>query len=223
MREMKPKNISSKVEDFEEKNDEGIVTIAVSSFNTIDSQREIILPGAYKKTIENIKRIKHLYNHNLTQLIGLPIELFETSNYLIARSKMNLKKNWVKDIFTDYKFFLEQNRTLEHSVMIEIIQSQYDKERDVDILKEVKLYEYSTLSFLGANEDTPLISLKSMLNLKYSEEKLTLIENKIKDIENKLNNQPDKENISSDSTEIKNIIKTINYEIILNHFKNGNY
>lgn len=139
--------------------EKGVVTIAVNAFGNLDSDGDISAKGAFKKTIkENFQRIKHLLNHNFSQLLGVPEELKETSEHLVAVSRMNMEKSLVKDVFSDYKFHAEMGRTLEHSIGFNVVKRD---EKDPRIIKEYKLFEYSTLTFLGANENTPLLDLKN--------------------------------------------------------------
>lgn len=59
------KKFDYKIEDVDTK--QGIVKIAVSAFDNKDSDGDIIIKGAWKKTIsENLKRIKHLLIFVLT-------------------------------------------------------------------------------------------------------------------------------------------------------------
>lgn len=191
---MKYKGYGSKVKDVDEK---GIVTIYVNAFNNIDSDGDISAPGSFDKTIsEGLKRIKHLKDHNPYMLLGLPVEITPDAHGLLVRSAMNMKKQLVKDVYEDYKFFADHDRTLEHSIGYEVIKRD---QSDVRIIKEYKLYEYSTLSFLAANPETPLVDiknaadiyatitlLKDMLKGSYTDEKLATIEKKLSELESLL-------------------------------------
>jgi HK97 family phage prohead protease len=195
--EIKTKDISSKIEDV---TDEGIVTIYVNAFNNVDSQNEISDPKSFNKTIsDGIQRIKHLKDHDQYKLLGLPIEMKPDSFGLLVRSAMNLKKDLAKDVFEDYKFFANYKRTLEHSIGTVTIKSvpegQYTR------ILEYALYEYSTLSFMGANPETMLVSLKNenpfqqvqmfneMLKYNYTDERLKSIEENIKLIKKSMADQ----------------------------------
>ena len=196
------KDIKSKVSDVSEK---GEVTIYVNAFNNIDSTNEISMPGSFKKSInEGIGRMKHLLNHDTSQLIGLPIEMKEDSFGLRVISAMNIQKQFVKDVFEDYKFFADHDRTLEHSIGYRLVKFQKDDKTGVQKNLEYNLKEYSTLTFLGANSQTPLVEMKdekdifktlelltSMLKGKYSDEKLQAIENTIKKLEGQLSQHKD--------------------------------
>ena len=62
----------------------GIVKGYGSVFNNVDSDGDIITPGAYTKTImENGKRVKYLYQHNMEQPIGKMQNLYEDDKGLV--------------------------------------------------------------------------------------------------------------------------------------------
>jgi len=156
MEETTFKNLEQQVKDLDEK--EGIVTIYINSFDNEDSDGDISMQGSFKRTFKNnIHRIKHLLNHDIYQLIGVPIELFEDDFGAIARSQLNMKKELGRDVFEDYRLYAEHGKSLEHSVRVQAVKRDSDDERKV---LEWKLWEYSTLYGWGANELTPLIDIK---------------------------------------------------------------
>lgn len=157
---VKDKTFEFKVADVSEK---GIVTIAISGFNNIDSYGDIVRKGAFAKTFnERGKRQNHFIDHDLRirSLVGSPVKMYENETHAIVESKLNLDKQIAKDLFSDYKFFAENDRTLEHSFMYETIKRNENKDIKGEDIAEVKMYEYSTVG-LGANENTPLLDLKS--------------------------------------------------------------
>lgn len=155
---MKFKNYKSEVVDVNEK---GIVTIAIGRFDNEDMSGDIARKGAFERTFkEGINRIKHYMDHSLKQManVGLPVKMYETKDHPIVESALNLEKQISRDLFSDYKFFKEHDRTLEHSYGYETIKGK-PRTKGEEIL-ELKMYEYSTVG-LGMNPDTPLIDLKS--------------------------------------------------------------
>lgn len=155
------KRIEHKVEDLDEQ--KGQVAIVINKTGMIDDDGDISAPGSFNKTIkENFRRIKHFLNHDRWILLGLPQEIIIKDDRVIAISNMNMKKDIAKDVFEDYKFFAEHNRTLEHSIGFEVIKRDKTDRR---IILEYKLWEYSTLTSWGANEETPLLYLKDTNNL----------------------------------------------------------
>ena len=183
---MKTFNLKSSVEDVDEK---GQVKIRVSAFGNIDSYGDVVDEKAFNQTISVFNsskrsRIKHLQDHKWDKLIGLPIEITKDSQGLNIVSKMNIEKEFVNEIYSDYKFMKDNGNTLEHSIGYVTVKEEYDKKEGVNILKELDLKEYSSLSFLGANGDTPLLEIKSIIeDGEYSEEKVSELKKKISELE----------------------------------------
>ena len=67
----------------------GIVKGYGSVFNNVDSDGDIITPGAYTKTImENGSRVKYLYQHNMDQPLGKMVNLYEDEKGLMFEAKI---------------------------------------------------------------------------------------------------------------------------------------
>lgn len=135
----------------------GIVSFYFSNFNSKDSDNDIIKPGAFTKTIqENRKRIKHLKNHNMTQAPGTIIDIAEDSVGAYAVSQL-VKSTLGRDTLLEY----EGGVITEHSMGFQVIKEQFDQFSGANIIQEVKLWEVSSLTAWGANENTPVIGVKS--------------------------------------------------------------
>lgn len=168
------KSYRTKVEDIDEQ--KGIVKIAISKFDNIDSYGDIVRKGAFTKTFkESGHRLRHVLDHELKQssVVGVPLEMMETDTHAVIVSAINLEKQIGRDLFSDYKFFAQHGINPEHSFMYEPIKYEVLKDGNNKMtgleIKEVKMYEYSTVA-RGANEHTPLIELKSFINEGRSEE-----------------------------------------------------
>jgi len=184
-------NIKSSVEDVDEK---GLVKIRVSAFGNKDAHGDIMDYKAFNKTIADFKasgktRIKHLKNHNWDMLLGYPVEMTSTKDGLEVVSRMNIKTLLGKETFEQYKFFAEGGQTLEHSIGYSVVKEESSEEQKANILKEVKLMEYSTLDFLGANSETPLLDLKSDMNSQELIKRIEILESKLKPFEQLDNTQ----------------------------------
>ena len=161
---MKSKNYSYQVKDV---TDKGIVTIAISKFDNIDGVGDIIRKGAFTKTFKEGKnRIKHLIDHkfNYENIVGLPLNMVETDSHAIIESALNLDIQKGKDLYSNYKFFAEHGKTLEHSIGYSTVKTNKNTEIRGEDISELKLYEYSTVNW-GANSETPLVDLKSINNI----------------------------------------------------------
>lgn len=156
------KSLETKVADVTEK---GIVTIQVTQFDSYDSDNDRLLKGALTKTWKEGNQV-HLLDHKmgLATWVGLPIS--KDPNTGIIESKINLDKQIGKDLLADYKFGLENGRSLQHSHGFMPIKGKYNEnEKGGYDFAEVKQLEYSTVLF-GAVEQTPLHSIKSQTDVK---------------------------------------------------------
>lgn len=172
----------------------GIVTVYINAFNVEDSDSDMSLPGSFKRTFKNNgDSIQHWLNHDRNQLIGVPIKLYEDEIGAIAVSQLNLNKQIARDVFEDYKLFAQHNKTLQHSVRVMPIKFEEDRSNNKYVRRVSEwrlLMEFSTVYGWGANQQTPLIDIKSMDDLElmmregnYSDEKAKEIEalyNKLK-------------------------------------------
>lgn len=141
----------------------GIVTVAANAFGNIDADRDISMPGSFTRTIkENFHRLRWFKNHDRNLNLGVPLEAKETNEFLVVRGKLNLEKQIGRDTYSDYKIFAEHGLSLEHSIGVDAIKFLDDRENNVRKVTEWKWWEYSTLDGWGANENTPMIEMKSM-------------------------------------------------------------
>lgn len=155
------KSIDNSIKDVDRK--QGIVTGYFSSFDNVDSDNDIIRRGAFKRSLEEWfpkGRIKHLMNHNPSQPLGVIQVLKEDEYGLYYESKVgshNLGQDFIK--------MVESGLIKEHSIGFSTIRENKSKEGPNEIL-DVKLYEGSSLTAWGANEMTPMLGMKSAVEIK---------------------------------------------------------
>jgi len=152
------KGIPAQVKDIDVKN--GIVTGYFSQFGEVDSDGDMIVKGAFSKSImENgpesqKQRIVHLYQHDVSKPLGKPYMLKEDEYGLYFESKI-VETSYGQDVLKLY----EAGVINEHSIGFVTVKGQ-PKEGYMEI-QEVKLFEGSTVTF-GANENTPFTGFKNM-------------------------------------------------------------
>lgn len=196
---------------------QGVVRVYINKFNVIDSYNEMSLPGSFSKTFrERLKKMWWLLNHEWEKSLGVTLALEEDGIGAIATGKFNLEKRLSQDVFSDYQFFAENGRTLQHSVRVTPI--NYVIENDVMKVSEWKMREWSTLTQPGAIEDTPMISIKNAQDevdlLKkagkydFSDERLKMFEEKISKLEALITKA---EEITLQNENAKKISETINF------------
>ncbi len=137
----------------------GIVTGYFSIFGNIDSDGDVVIPGAFKKTLrENYRRIKHLYQHDpfkpLSSTKDDRLKLEEDGKGLYFESHIS-QTSYGRDVIQLY-----QDGVLdEHSIGFMTIRSNGGgKYREIT---EVKLFEGSSVTW-GANEFALVSDVKSM-------------------------------------------------------------
>ena len=149
--------LNGSVEDVDVK--KRIVTGYLSSFDTKDYDNDVIVKGAYSKSINERKNnIFFLNQHDWKQPHGKFNVLTEDSKGLYFESTP----------FVDGVSYSEDTLKLydagiikEHSVGFNVVKSDFDTKDNVRVIKEIKLYEGSNVT-LGANSNTPFTGMKSM-------------------------------------------------------------
>lgn len=158
-RDIQFKSVLTKVEDIDEK---GIVKFYASIFNTEDRVKDIVVPGAYKKTItENYNEIQHYKNHDSTLMPGVPFEFKETDTGLLVSSKLILTTQLGRETFEEYKAMAEVGRSMGHSIGYSVVKDEPGA--GVTYLKEVFLFEVSTLTKRAAHPDATTQDIKSLI------------------------------------------------------------
>lgn len=137
-----------------------IVEAYASIFGNVDSGRDRVQKGAFTKTLqENKRRIKTLFNHDWNQVIGKPIEIIEDSKGLYTKTRfVNTEKS--KEVYE----LVKESIIDELSIGYDIIKNDYDRNNKINNLKEVKLYEYSFVTF-AMNQEARVIDVKSFEKL----------------------------------------------------------
>lgn len=157
------KSCSSEIKGLDDA--QGVVEIYVNSFDFEDADGDVSAKGSFKKTIkENFNRIRHFLNHSMYNLsIGLPLKggMSEDDFGLLVQSKMFLKNQTPREVFEIYKAYADEGRSVEHSIGYDVMKRGDPSDEEEHIIKEYRLWEYSTLSGWGANEKTPLVGIKS--------------------------------------------------------------
>ena len=148
------------------------VKMALSKFNNVDSDGDIILRGAFAKSIQergadstSNRKIKFLRYHDFEHQIGKFISLEESADYLIGYAELG-RSTKGNDAFLDY----QDGIITEHSIGFQTINDKIEVREDgTQILKEVILWEGSAVTF-GANSETPLLSVSKGNSKEYLEQ-----------------------------------------------------
>lgn len=140
--------------------EQGIVTGYFASFDTLDSDGDVFVKGAFAKSInENFNRVKHLLDHDTRKAVGKIMVLKEDNFGLYYESKIGSHSAG-----KDFKEMVKSGMITEHSVGFRIPKGKTEQKDGVTYIKEVQLYEGSSLQTWGANQHTPLTGYKSLLH-----------------------------------------------------------
>ena len=162
-------SINASIKDIDGK--KGIVTGYFASFDNVDSDGDIIKKGAFAKTImewgpgSSQPRIKHLMNHNIAQPLGKLITLSEDTQGLNYESQIG-----THTLGKDFINMVDSGLITEHSIGYQTMKRNQLQDYEGYMknpaggwyeLTDLKLYEGSSLTAWGVNQNTPLIGMKS--------------------------------------------------------------
>lgn len=148
------------------------VAVYLSTFNTIDADNDMIMPGAFTKSIDergvnslSNRKIAFLRFHNWEMPIGKWVELSQDQKGLFAVGELG-SSSIANDAWNDYNDGIIR----EHSIGFKYIADKIKWIDDSSLEKggywqinEVKLYEGSAVTF-GANEYTNVIDVMKSEN-----------------------------------------------------------
>lgn len=141
---------------------QGIVTGYFAAFDSKDSDGDVIEKGSFVKTIQERgpqgkQLIKWLLDHDKYKAIGKLTELREDNFGLYYEGKVGRHS-----LGKDFMLMVEDEIINQHSFGYRIIKDQYDKNAGVNRIKELMMFEGSPIQFLGANQNTPIVGIKSL-------------------------------------------------------------
>ncbi len=140
----------------------GIITGYGASFNTVDSDNQMFLPGCFKRSLnDNASRLRFLYQHCSTMPLSLFSKIEEDKTGLLFTSDPITTTTWGQDAIKLYA----DGVLKEHSVGFELLASSMVDDgdgdgNDVEGITEARLWEVSPVTW-GANPLTPVVGIKS--------------------------------------------------------------
>lgn len=155
--------------------EEGEFTGHAAVFNNIDSQKDIILPGAFKKTLkESGGKVPILWQHNPDEPIGLPIKMEEDEKGLFVHGKLSMTQ-----LGKDALILLRDKIVKGLSIGFSVVKDTFDKDKGIRQLHEVKLWEFSLVTW-PANARARVLRVKNIgeIDIESILERLALLEGK---------------------------------------------
>ena len=162
MKNISFKNYDASIKDLDVES--GIVTGYFSQFNSIDLDGDVIMPGAFTKTIaergpdSSKPEIAYLWQHDTYRPLGKLMVLREDNFGLYFEAKMS-DTTYGQDALKLYRDGVITQHSIGYQV-IKSVETTMDMEEEVEQIYEVKLWEGSAVTF-GANPNTPFTGFKS--------------------------------------------------------------
>lgn len=131
-----------------------------STFGNVDSDQDIILPGAFTKTIAEAfpaKRVKVLWQHNWAQPIGLPTVMLQDSKGLFTETELG-RSTLARDAANDVEDGIVDRLSIGFWIPAGKSARRPDGVREIS---EVALMEYSLVTF-PANDQAIITGVKSL-------------------------------------------------------------
>lgn len=143
---------------------DGTFTGLASPFGTMDYGGDIVMPGAFTKTLQEYRaknrRVPMLWQHRIDTPIGGYPTLEETDQGLDVEGECNMKVQKGMECHALY----EKRDITGLSIGYTSVREEYDEKTGIRRLFEVKLYEISPVTF-PMHDDARLATVKSIQSL----------------------------------------------------------
>src|SRR6056297_2755627 len=140
--------------------EEGIFEGYAAVFNNVDLGKDKILPGAFKKTLEERgDKIKILWQHDWDEPIGKVLEIKEDEYGLWVKGKIITTTQKGKEAYELIKEKIIDGLSIGYNIM------KKDWQSGVRLLKELKLLEFSPVTF-PMNEEALITNVKMVESFK---------------------------------------------------------
>jgi hypothetical protein len=142
---------------------QGVIQAYAAAFNLVDDDNEIVMPGAFERTIKQrgptgSNRVAFLRQHRVDLLLGKPSVLKEDGFGLYFESKIS-QTSYGRDTLILY----EDGVIDEHSFGFDVVKKHQHTDGPTE-LHELRLWDVSAVVW-GSNEHTPFVGMKSIEQL----------------------------------------------------------
>lgn len=158
---------------------QGIVIAYPSVFGVLDDQGDIVEPGAFQKTIAEWgpagkNRIKALYQHEPSWPVGRPVKILEDAHGLYTETAF-AKTPLARDVLS----LVQDGVITELSIGYDPVKTAKG-ERGERLLKEVRLWEYSFVTF-AALDVARVVGVKGTPSVASLKERMARFEKALRD------------------------------------------
>lgn len=145
-RNIEIKSFSLKLEDVDT---QGTIRGYASTFGNVDLGLDVVDKGAFKKSIKEARGIwPILADHNPSKQIGWNMRAEEDDRGLFVEGKLDLNVQDAREKYSLAKSAMDLGAQMGLSIGYMVVKAEPDREKPmVRHLKEVKLFEYSIVTF----------------------------------------------------------------------------
>lgn len=148
--------------------EDGMIEGYASVFNVIDAEGDVIAPGAFRRTIRSWeakgRSVPVLWQHDASMPIGVTKSMIEDGNGLRVQAQLVMPVQKAQEAYALAKAGALGGMSIGFTVprMAEDGQAaaMYDEEKGARVFREVRLWEYSMVTF-PANEAAVITAVKS--------------------------------------------------------------
>lgn len=141
---------------FKNLSDDGYFEGYASVFNIVDHQKELVLPGAFHKSLRDGQQLKMLWQHDMQMPIGIWESVYEDNYglYVKGRLLMDLPKG--REAYTLLKGGVIDGL----SIGFIPVKSHFDEAKQSRLISEIDLMEISLVTF-AANPKARVTCVKN--------------------------------------------------------------
>jgi hypothetical protein len=154
---------SAPVLDIKSITEEGVITGYGSIFGNKDGGGDIVMPGAYSKSLAEHRRkgtsVKMFWQHNPNEPIGKWTDLAEDGKGLYVEGKLNMGVQRAREAYS----LLKDGDIEGLSIGYRVVTEEQDEKRGATLLKEVSLFEVSIVS-MAMNERARVEGVKAAVD-----------------------------------------------------------
>ncbi|MFV9838432.1 MAG: HK97 family phage prohead protease [Aaplasma endosymbiont of Hyalomma asiaticum] len=146
----------------------GIFSGYASVFNRVDTQKDIIAPGAFSDSLKR-RKVALLWQHNSKDPIGKILRLTEDSFGLFVTAQLNLELLKAREVYS----LLKKGIINSLSIGYRVVTSRRDKRSGIRIITKIDLWEISLVTF-PANDKAKVSNVKKEKIQGYEDEERVL-------------------------------------------------
>lgn len=139
-KKLETKDFKFTLEDIDE--EKGRFSGYASIFGVVDSYGDVVMPGAFKKTLKEQKHFPLLWSHNIMEPIGI-VSGHEDKRGLAVNGELNLDVQRAREV----RSLMKQESINGLSIGYQTLDESRDREISARQIKEAKLWEISPVVF----------------------------------------------------------------------------